>query len=44
MGHLHNRFVGFISEAKLPLTHVIMVLSVLLDEAKEQARKKYGVA
>ena len=41
MGHLHNRFVAFISEAKIPLPNVIMVLQMLLKEAMEMAEKKY---
>ena len=41
MGNLHNRFVGFISEAKLPITHVITVLQLLLTEAVEMANQKY---
>ena len=41
MGHLHNRFVAFISESKIPLPNVIMVLTMLLKEATEMAEKKY---
>jgi hypothetical protein len=41
MGNLHNRFVGFISEAKLPITHVITVLQLLLTEAVEMANQKF---
>lgn len=41
MGHLHNRFVAFISEAKIPLPNVVMVLQMLLKEAMEMAEKKY---
>jgi len=41
MGHLHNRFVGFISESKLPITHVITVLQLLLIEATQMAHQKY---
>ena len=41
MEHLHNRFVAYISEAKLPVMQVIMVLQILLSEAVEMATKKY---
>lgn len=41
MGNLHNRFVAYIAEAQVPLTHVITVLHMLLDEATELARTKY---
>jgi hypothetical protein len=41
MGLLYNRFVGFISEARLPLTETITVLTLLLKEATEMAEKKY---
>ena len=41
MGQLHNRFVAFITEAQLPLPHVIMVLDMLRSEAVELARKTY---
>ena len=41
MGHLHNKFVGFISEAKIPLPNVITLLQMLLNEALEMANKKY---
>jgi hypothetical protein len=41
MGHLHNRFVGFISEAKIPLPQVITLLEMLLREAMDLANAKY---
>jgi hypothetical protein len=41
MGHLHNRFVTFISESKLPLPHVVIVLEILLREAVDQAMRQY---
>ncbi len=41
MGHLHNRMVAFVSESRLPITHVITVLQMLLSEATEQAMKKF---
>ena len=40
-GQLHNRFVGFISEAKLPIDLVVTVLQMLLKEATDIAFKKY---
>lgn len=43
MGQLHNRFVAFISESKLPLPMVVLVLEMLLAEATDQALVKYGV-
>lgn len=41
MGLLHNQFVGFIAESRLPLPQVTLVLEMLLLEVKLQARKKY---
>jgi len=41
MEHLHNRFVAYISESKLPVMQVVMVLQILLSEAVEMATKKY---
>lgn len=41
MEKLHNRFVAYISESKLPIMQVIMVLQILLGEAVEMANKKY---
>lgn len=43
MGQLHNRFVAYISESKLPLPMVVLVLQMLLAEATDQALVKYGV-
>ena len=42
-GNLHNRFVGFISEAKVPLYNVLVVLEILKAEVVEQIRKKQGL-
>lgn len=42
MGHLYNRFVGYISEAKVPLPNIITVLELLLHEALTLAKEKYG--
>jgi len=41
MGNLHNRFVAYISEARVPLPMVITVLEILLDEALEMAKLRY---
>lgn len=41
MGHLYNRFVGYIAEAKLPIPQVITVLSMLQKDALGIADKKY---
>lgn len=41
MEHLHNRFVAYIAESKLPVMQVVMVLQILLSEAVEMATKKY---
>jgi len=38
---LHNKFVVYISESKLPVMQVIMVLQILLSEAVEMATTKY---
>jgi hypothetical protein len=42
MGNLHNKFVGYIAEAKLPVNEVITVLAILHKEAVEMASKKYA--
>lgn len=41
MGNLHNQFVAFISESKLPLPQVLIVLKILEAETIEIARHKY---
>lgn len=41
MGTLHNRMVAYISESRLPLANVVLVLQLLLDEAIELAKKEY---
>jgi len=43
MAHIHNRFVGFIAESRLPLPQVLLVLEMLVAETIEQAKTKYGV-
>lgn len=39
-GQLYNKFVGFISEARIPIAQVILVLTLLLEDAKDIAKKK----
>jgi hypothetical protein len=41
MGHLHNRFVAFIAESRLPLTHVLMALRLLERELLDISAKQY---
>ncbi len=41
MGNLHNRFVGFIAEAGLPLRNVTIVLEILLRECLAQIEQAY---
>lgn len=41
MGRLHNQMVAYISEAQIPLPHLILVLELLRDEAVELARREY---
>jgi predicted dithiol-disulfide oxidoreductase (DUF899 family) len=41
MAHLHNRFVAFIGESRLPLPQVLLVLEMLVTETIGQAKKKY---
>ena len=41
MGHLHNRFVAFIAESRLPLPQALLVIETLKAEIMEQAAKKY---
>lgn len=41
MENLHNRFIAYISESKLPVMQVILVLQLLLKEATDMASHKY---
>ena len=41
MAHLHNRFVAFVAESRLPIPQVLLVLHMLIAETTEQAQKKY---
>ena len=40
-GELHNKLVAFVSESKIPLVQVLLVLTILLDEVKEQLKKQH---
>jgi hypothetical protein len=40
-GILHNKIVAFLSESKVPLIQVLLVLEMLLDEVKTQLRKQH---
>ena len=40
-GILHNKLVAFLSESKVPLIQVLLVLEMLLDEVKTQLRKQH---
>lgn len=40
-GALHNKLVAFVSESKIPLVQVLLVLEILLDEVKEQLKKMH---
>ena len=42
-GQLYNRFIGYISEARVPLYHVLVVLEMVKAEVVEQIRKKQGL-
>ncbi len=41
MGNLHNRFVAYISESRLPLPQVLLVLEMLKAKTIDIAKKKY---
>jgi hypothetical protein len=41
MGHLYNKFVTYISESKIPVAMVIVVLEILLQEALARAKEGY---
>ena len=40
-GLLHNKFVAFIAESKLPLSLVLLVFSLLTKELEEECNKRY---
>lgn len=42
-GQLYNRFVAYISEARIPLYNALVVLDILKAEIVEQIRKKQGL-
>lgn len=41
MGRLHNQLVAYISEAQIPLPHLVLVLELLRDEAIALAKQEY---
>ena len=41
MARLHNQFVAFISESRLPLPQVLLVLQMLVAETVKQANRKF---
>jgi len=43
IGKLHNKFVGFISESKIPLYNVLVVLDILKIETTQQIMAKQGL-
>lgn len=40
-GILHNKIVAFISESRVPLIQVLLVLEISLDEVKETLKKAH---
>ena len=42
-GKIYNQFVGFISEARVPLYNCLVVLEIVKSEVIEQIRKKQGL-
>lgn len=40
-GTLHNQIVAFISQSKIPLVQVMLVLDMLLEETKRNCYDKY---
>ena len=40
-GLLHNKIVAFISQSKVPLVQVMLVLEMLLEETKRNCYEKY---
>lgn len=40
-GRLHNQIVAFISQSKIPLVQVMLVLEMLLEETKRNCYDKY---
>ena len=41
INHTYNRFVSYIANSELPLTHVLMVLEMLKKELMDQAIAGY---
>ncbi|MFY9328396.1 MAG: hypothetical protein WAO76_10315 [Georgfuchsia sp.] len=42
-GQLYNQFVAYISEARVPLYNVLVVLEIVRAEVVEQIRKRQGL-
>jgi hypothetical protein len=40
-GILHNQIYAWVSESKVPLIQVMLVLELLLEECKRECYKKY---
>lgn len=41
MGKLHNQLIAYVSQAQIPLPHLVLVLDLLKDEAVQLAKQKY---
>ena len=42
-GMLYNRFISYLSESKVDLYNVLVVLEILKIEIMEQIRKRHGL-
>jgi len=42
-GQLYNRFISYLSESKVPLYNVLVVLEILKTEVMEQIRNTHGL-
>lgn len=42
-GQLYNQFVAYISEVRVPLYNVLVVLEIVQTEVVEQIRKRQGL-
>lgn len=40
-GMLNNKIIAFVSESKIPLIQVMLVLEILLENCKRQCYEKY---
>ena len=41
--NLYNRFISYLSESKVPLHEVLVVLEILKTDVIEQIRKAHGL-